>query len=49
MFEDIKGVMKSRRLKKDRQYKSQKKRDKKVNNNLQNTTQKTTLGQHVSH
>ena len=33
MFEDTKGVIRSRKLKKDRQYN--------VNNDLQNTTQKT--------
>jgi len=39
--EDTKGVIRIRRSKKDRQYKGQKKKDKRTNNNLQNTTQKT--------
>ena len=37
-FEDIKGVIRSRKSKNDRQYNGQKK---KGNNNLQSTTQKT--------
>jgi hypothetical protein len=37
-FEDIKGVIRSRKSKKDRQYNGQKKKDKQ---RLQNTTQKT--------
>jgi hypothetical protein len=40
MFEDIRGVIKSRILK-DRKYNGQKKKDKRTNNDLQNTTQKT--------
>jgi hypothetical protein len=39
---DIKLVIRSPRSIKDRQYKDQKKLDKRTNNNLQNTTQKTT-------
>jgi hypothetical protein len=39
--DDTKGVIRIRRSKKDRQYKGQKKNDKRTNNNLQNTTQKT--------
>ena len=39
--EGTKGVIKNRKLKKDRQYNDQKKRDKKTNNELQNITQKT--------
>ena len=38
-FEDTKGVIRSRKSKKDRQYNG-KKKDKRTNNNLQNTTQK---------
>ena len=40
-LEEIKGVIKSSRSKKDRQYNCQKKKDKRTNNDLQNTTQKT--------
>ena len=38
-FEDTKEVIRSRKSKKDRQYNG-KKKDKRTNNNLQNTTQK---------
>jgi hypothetical protein len=41
IFEDTKGVFRSRKSKKDRQYNGQKKR---TNNDLQNTTQKTEDG-----
>ena len=40
MFEDTRGVFKSRILK-DRKYNGQKKNDKRTNNDLQSTTQKT--------
>jgi hypothetical protein len=40
-LEETKGVMKIRNSKKDRQHNSQKKKDKRTNNNLQNITQKT--------
>jgi hypothetical protein len=40
-FGDIKGVIRIRKSKKDRQHNGPKKRDKRTNNNLQNTTQKT--------
>jgi len=40
-FEDTKGVIRSRKSKKNRQYNGQKKKDKRTNNDLQNTTQKT--------
>jgi hypothetical protein len=39
MFEDIKGVIKSRKLKKDRQHNDRKKTDNRTNNDLQSTTQ----------
>ena len=38
--QDAKGLIKSRKPRKNRQYNDQK-RDKKTNNNVQNTTQKT--------
>ena len=37
-FEDIKGVIRNCKLKKDTQYNVQKKKDKGTNNDLQNTT-----------
>jgi len=40
-FEDIKGVIRIRKLKKDRQHNDQKKKDKRTNNDLQNITNKT--------
>jgi hypothetical protein len=41
-FEDaIKGVIKSRKSKKDRLYNDHKKTNRRTNNDLQNTTQKT--------
>jgi hypothetical protein len=40
-FEDTKGVIRIHKSKKDRQYNSQKKKDKRTNNDLQSTTQKT--------
>jgi len=40
-FEDIKGVVRSRKSKMDRQYNGQTKNDIKTNNDLQNITQKT--------
>ena len=39
MLENIKGVIKSRKLKKDRHHNDQKKTDKRTNNDLQSTTQ----------
>jgi hypothetical protein len=39
-FEDIKGVIRIRKLK-DRQHNDQKKKDKRTNNDLQNITHKT--------
>ena len=39
-FKDTKGVIRSRKSK-DRQHNGQKKRDKEINNDLQNTIQKT--------
>ena len=40
MFKDTNGIIRSRKSK-DRQYNGQKKKDKRTNNDLQNTTQKT--------
>jgi hypothetical protein len=40
-FEDTKGVIKICKSKKDRQCNAQKKKNKRTNNDLQNTTQKT--------
>ena len=49
--EDTKGVIRSRKSKKDRQYNGQKKEDKRTNNILQSTTQKTIdwIEQHELH
>jgi len=41
MFEDTKGVIISRKSKKDRQYNGQRKKDKRTNNDLQNVTHET--------
>jgi hypothetical protein len=40
-FEDITGVIRIRKLNKDRQHNGQKKKYKGTNSDLQNTTQKT--------
>jgi len=49
-FEDTKGVMRSRKLKKDRQHNmTQKKTDKRTNNDLQNITQKLKIEKHEPH
>ena len=40
-FDDTKGVIKSRKSKKDRQYNGQKKKNKRTNNDLQIIRQKT--------
>ena len=40
-FEDTKGVIKTRKSKKGRQHNEEKKRYKRTNNDLKNTTQKT--------
>ena len=40
-FEDIKGVIRIRKSKKDRQHNGQKKKYKRTNNDLQNNTHKT--------
>jgi len=40
-FEDTKGVIRSCKSKKDRKYNGQKKKDKRTNNHLLNTTQQT--------
>jgi hypothetical protein len=49
--DDTKGVIRSRKSKNDRPYNGNKKKDKRTNNNLQNTTQKTIdwIEQHESH
>jgi len=39
-FKDINGAIRSRKLKKDRQHNCQRKKDKRANNNKQNTAQK---------
>jgi hypothetical protein len=41
MFENTKGVIRSHKLKKDRQYNGQNKKDKRANNDVQKTTHKT--------
>ena len=41
-FEETKGIIRSSNSKEDRQCNGQKKKDKRTNNDLQNTTQKTT-------
>ena len=40
-FQDAKGVIRSCKSKKDRQHNDKKKKDKKINNDLQNFAQKT--------
>jgi hypothetical protein len=40
-FGDVKRLIRSRKLKKDRQQSGQEKKDKRTNNDLQNITQKT--------
>jgi hypothetical protein len=40
-FKDTKGVIRIRKSKKDRQHNDQKKKDKRTNNDLQNTTHTT--------
>jgi hypothetical protein len=40
-FEDTKGVIRIRKSKKNRQHNSQKKKDKRTNNDLQNIAHKT--------
>ena len=45
-FEDIKGVNRIRKLKKDRQHNGQKKKDKKTNNDLQNMNIKLKIELH---
>ena len=42
MLKEIKGVIRNRKSK-DRQYKGQKKKDKRTNSDLQNTTHKTKI------
>jgi len=41
IFEDTKGIIRSRNSKTERQYNGQKEKNTKQNNDLQNTTQKT--------
>ena len=45
-FEDTKGVIRIRKLKKDRQHNEQKKKEKKTNNDLQNIHIKLKTGPH---
>jgi len=40
-FENTKGVIRSRKQKKNRKYNAQNKKDKRANNDIQNITQKT--------
>jgi hypothetical protein len=47
-FKDTKGLIISRKSKKDGQYNDQKKKDKRTNNDLQNTTHKK-IEQHDCH
>ena len=46
MFEDTKGVIRSRKSNKNIQYNDQKKKDKRTSKDLQNTTQ-TTTSKHI--
>jgi hypothetical protein len=46
-FEDTTGVIRIRKSKKDRQHNGQKKKDKRTNNDLQNTTQKTKVQRNI--
>jgi hypothetical protein len=48
-FEDNKGVIKIRKLKKDRQHNDQKKTHKRTNNDLQNIHIKLNIEQHEPH
>jgi hypothetical protein len=47
IFEDTNEVIRIHKSKKNRQYNGQKKRNKKTNNDLQNTTQKTKDAQYL--
>jgi hypothetical protein len=44
-----KGLIRIRKSKMDRQHNGQKKKDKRTNNNLQNSTQKAKIEQHEPH
>jgi len=48
-FEDTKGVIRSRKLKRDRKYNSQKKKDKQSSIKHYTHTQKLTDEEHASH
>ena len=48
-FEDINGVIRIRKSKKDRQHNGQMKTDKRTNNNLQSTTQKKTKDREINY
>jgi hypothetical protein len=48
-FEDNKGVIRIRQSKKDRQYNSKKKKDKRTNNYLQNIHIKLKIQEHEVH
>ena len=47
-IKDTNGVIRSRKLKKDRQHKGQKKKDKRTNIDKQNTTLKLKIEEHES-
>jgi hypothetical protein len=48
-FEDTKGVIRSRKSKKDKQHNGQKKKEKRTNNDLQNIHIKLKIESHESH
>ena len=48
-FEDIKGIIRIRKLKKDRQHDGQKKKDKRTHNYLENIHITLKIGLHESH
>ena len=48
-FKDTNVAIRSRKLKKDRQHNCQKKKDKRANNDKQNTAQKLKIEEHESH
>jgi hypothetical protein len=48
-FQDTNGAIRSRKLKKDRQHNCQKKKDKRANNDKQNTAQKLKIEEYESH
>jgi hypothetical protein len=48
-LKDTNGAIRSRKLKKDRQHNGQKKKDKRANNDKQNTAQKLKIEEYESH